>query len=491
MPGAGARWRWLAGLVLLCGAALLIVWFGEFGSTTLRRDRVLATAIVTGLGICGLLFWLLLASGLPVGVRLGGGGGLLGALAVFTLGFEVHGLTMDGVPLFARRGEAEAGTGLPAPHGDPWSDLRRRDGGWPGPSRDLQQPRRHWRLDVGAGFAGFAVAGGLAITQEQRGPYECVVAYDLRGREVWAYGDSARFVDLRAGVGPRSTPVVDGDRVYALGATGWLRCLDAGAGGRLLWRRLVCGQVPAWGLWTSPLLVGDLVVTAAPGGLRAFDRQSGRPRWQSDRAAGDAALVLARAAGMDLIVASGGSGASGHDPRTGVVLWRASWPPSEVVAPVAQPLGGGRILLGGGPSGMRVFDVQAHVGAGGLIAALLWRSPHLRPTLSGVVAADGFLYGLDDGRLVCIDAATGFRRWQGARYGHGRLLVTGTHLLVQSEDGDIAFVARDPEAFRERWRFHALDTRRGWAPPTLRGRWLLVRGDGEAALWELPIPADD
>ena len=134
---------------------------------------------------------------------------------------------MDGVPLFARRGAAEAGTELPAPHGDPWADLRRQDGGWPDPSDDLREPRRHWRLEVGAGFAGFAVAGALAITQEQRGPYECVVAYDLRGREVWAYGDSARFVDLVAGVGPRSTPVVDGGRVYALGATGWLRCLAA------------------------------------------------------------------------------------------------------------------------------------------------------------------------------------------------------------------------------------------------------------------------
>ena len=69
--------------------------------------------------------------------------------------------------------------------------------------------------------------------------------------------------------------------------------------------------------------------------------------------------------------------------------------------------------------------------------------------------------------------------------------MAGTHLLVQSEDGDIALVARDPEAFGETWRFHALDTRRGWAPPTLQGRWLLVRGDGEAALWELPLPTDD
>ena len=116
----------------------------------------------------------------------------------------------------------------------------------------------------------------------------------------------------------------------------------------------------------------------------------------------------------------------------------------------------------------------------------MWRALHLRPTLSAVVQVDGFLYGLDDGRLVCLDATTGFRRWQGARYGHGRLRRAGRHLLVQSEDGDIAVVACDSAQFRQLLRFQAVDTRRGWALPTVHLPWVLTRGTGEAALWELP-----
>jgi outer membrane protein assembly factor BamB len=318
---------------------------------------------------------------------------------------------------------------------------------------------------------------------------ECIVAYDLRrGSEIWAYGDSARFSSWRTGVGPRSTPVVDGAQVYALGATGWLRCLDAADGGRLLWRRHVGAAASAWGLWASPLLWRDLVIVANGRGepLQAFDRQSGEPRWQANTPAGDGAPLLARATGMELVVLSGTTGASGHEPATGVALWRRRWAPSVTVASTAVPLPAGRLLLGGGRGGMRLVDVRRDLGAAGLVAALLWRAPHLRPTLSSVVEADGFLYGLDDGRLVCLEAATGYRRWLGPRFGQGRLLLADDAVLVQSETGDIALVAREPTAFRQLLRFHASDTDRGWAPPLQQGRWLVVRGEGQATLWELP-----
>ena len=447
-----------------------------------------------GVGGIGLVLWLLLASGLATGLRLAGGGGLLGTIAVFALGVELRGMTMDGVPLIAWRGTPEAGAQLPGGRLDIWSGQRSRSSRWPEQSADLQQPRRHWRQEVGAGFAGFALAGGeaatVAITQEQRRSYECIVAYDLRtGSEIWVYADSARFATLRAGVGPRSTPVVDGGLVYALGASGWLRCLAGGDGGRLVWRRRIGARAATWGLWASPVIVDDLVIVAgAPGQqgvpLSAFDRRSGEPRWQVE--AGGGVPILATVAGVRQLILSGVDGASGHLTPTGMTLWRTSWPESDGVLPAFEHLQDGSLLFGGGRGGVRVIDVQAHVGAGGMIVALLWRALHLRPTLSAVVQVDGFLYGLDDGRLVCLDATTGFRRWQGARYGHGRLRRAGRHLLVQSEDGDIAVVACDSAQFRQLLRFQAVDTRRGWALPTVHLPWVLTRGTGEAALWELP-----
>jgi outer membrane protein assembly factor BamB len=106
--------------------------------------------------------------------------------------------------------------------------------------------------------------------------------------------------------------------------------------------------------------------------------------------------------------------------------------------------------------------------------------------LSCVVEAKGYLYGLDDGRLVCLEATTGFRRWRGAWYGHGQVLLAEGLLIVQSEDGYISLVAAEPTDFVEKLRFYAVDTERGWATPVRHGRWLLVRGNSEAVLWELP-----
>ncbi|MDA0336569.1 MAG: PQQ-binding-like beta-propeller repeat protein, partial [bacterium] len=254
----------------------------------------------------------------------------------------------------------------------------------------------------------------------------------------------------------------------------------------------VLGSTPPV-LGSTPLVRGDLVVVTAgaEAGLQALDRLTGEPRWQADTPGGDGAPVLGvTAAGLPLIVASGAAGASGHDPGSGLTLWQASWPASGIVAPKAVPLGRGRLLLGGGPAGVRAYDVQWQIGTAGLIAALLWRTTQLRPALSVGVEADGFVYGLDDGRLVCIDAATGYRRWQGARYGHGRILRAGSELLVQAEDGTVAIVVPSAEGSHERLRFRALHTRRGWAEPLLHDRWLLVRDDDEAALWELPAAVE-
>jgi outer membrane protein assembly factor BamB len=100
--------------------------------------------------------------------------------------------------------------------------------------------------------------------------------------------------------------------------------------------------------------------------------------------------------------------------------------------------------------------------------------------------AGGFVYGLDDGVLTCIDPATGERRWKSGRHGHGQLLLVGGLLLVQTEDGELVLVDPSPDAYRELTRFAALDGKT-WNPPALAGALLVVRNDREAAAYELPV----
>jgi outer membrane protein assembly factor BamB len=102
------------------------------------------------------------------------------------------------------------------------------------------------------------------------------------------------------------------------------------------------------------------------------------------------------------------------------------------------------------------------------------------------VAHDGFVYGLDDGVLACVDPSTGERRWKSGRYGHGQLVLAGRLLIVQTEEGELVLVEPRPDEHRELARVTVFG-RKTWNPPALAGRYLFVRNDLEASAYELPV----
>ncbi|HEY2881646.1 MAG TPA: PQQ-binding-like beta-propeller repeat protein, partial [Pirellulales bacterium] len=136
-------------------------------------------------------------------------------------------------------------------------------------------PKLLWRQPIGIGYSGFALVGNAAITLEQRAEKELVTCYNLKtGELVWHHEILARHHDAVGGDGPESTPTIFDGKVYALGGTGVLRCLDA-ATGHQLWLRDVLADVGtdyetdrkgvSWGRSASPLVVDDLVVVPAGG----------------------------------------------------------------------------------------------------------------------------------------------------------------------------------------------------------------------------------
>ena len=119
-------------------------------------------------------------------------------------------------------------------------------------------------------------------------------------------------------------------------------------------------------------------------------------------------------------------------------------------------------------------------------AERLWKSIRMKSKFGTLIQRDGFIYGLDDGALACIDANTGDLKWKGERYGHGQMMLVGNLLLIMAESGDVVLLEPNPQESRELARFKVF-TAKTWNPPALAGDLLFVRNDQEAACLQLPL----
>ncbi len=356
-------------------------------------------------------------------------------------------------------------------------------------------PQQLWRRPIGLGWSAFAVSGRYAITQEQRGENELVVCYELAsGRPIWSHTNFVRFSEPMGGDGPRATPMIAGGRVYALGATGILDCLDA-ASGKLIWTRATLKEngLPNtyFGKSSSPLVLEDLVVVtggmAKKSSLLAYRRQDGSPAWQAGRDESSfSSPALVTLAGQRQILSVNAASLTAHDPKDGRILWEHGWANNKWPK-CAQPvvLDGDRVFLSASFNAGCVL-LQVKMGADGSFSvAEVWKNRNLKSEFSNLVVRGGFIYGLDDGILACLEIATGQRKWKDGRYGHGQLILVDDLLLVQTEQGPVALLEANPSEYREVARLNALNAKT-WNTPALAGDLLLVRNDQEAVCYRLP-----
>jgi outer membrane protein assembly factor BamB len=363
-------------------------------------------------------------------------------------------------------------------------------------------PIELWRHPVGPGWSSFAVRGNLIYTQEQRGDDEVVASYDAAsGKPVWMHRDSTRFWESNGGAGPRATPTIGNDRVYALGATGILNALDA-LSGKVRWSHNAVDDagvvIPGWGIAGSPLIVGDLVVVAASGALVAYDRTTGEKRWVHKSDGGSySSPHLATIDGTTQILLLAGGGLVGVAPGDGAVLWEHPWPGVPIVQPALIAGGDFLISTAGGMSGsigMRRVSVAraaadpAHGATGTWTVEERWTSNGLKPYFNDFVVHKGHAYGFDGFILACIDVADGKRKWKGGRYGNGQLVLLPDQdlLLVLSEEGELALVGATPDRFTELARMRVLEGKT-WNHPVLAGDLLLVRNGEQMAAFRMPI----
>lgn len=357
-------------------------------------------------------------------------------------------------------------------------------------------PERLWSQPIGLGWSAFAIVGQSAITQEQRAGQEVVVSYDLKsGKTIWMASHDVRFSEPMGGDGPRSTPMFDSGRIYALGGTGLLDCLDA-ATGKHLWTRDTLNELGLknvnFGKTSSPLVCDGVVIVS--GGqdnkntLLAYHCADGSPAWQAgtDKASYSSPMV-ATLAGRKQIVSINAASITAHDPADGRILWQRAWGQDQWPK-CAQPVvvGEDRLLLAASfNAGTILVQIKAEPNDQFSVTDV-WKNNHMKSEFSNVVTKDGYIYGLDDGILACLDVATGERKWKGGHYGHGQVILVGDLLLVQTEQGPVALAEAKPDAFHEAAKLDALHAKT-WNTPALAGSYLLVRNDQEAACFKLPL----
>jgi len=395
-------------------------------------------------------------------------------------------------------------------------------------------PELLWKQTIGTALSGFAVVNGFAITQEQREDQECVVCYEIEtGKTVWIHSATRRYEDYSSfgRIGPRATPLIDEGKVYAVGGTGVLVCLN-GEDGSEIWSYDIaaeCGiqHTPkknsrgleftqetsslTWGRSQSPLLVDDMIVVAgggievvvdkkpkvpdrrveSPGAtLIAINKDSGEEVWRGgDRPIAYGSPMLATVAGVSQIFMVAEDHCVAHDPATGEELWALSWPGSS-----NGPANCSQVTI--------IDDDHLMISKGysaGAQVVLLERdedklvpepeaqdSRVLKTKFSNPVIYEDYAYAISDRFLECADATTLEKQWRRRGFGTGQLLLVGDKLLVHAADGELSLVQATPDQYRE---IGSIKTIKGtcWNTLALSKDLVLVRSDKEAACYRLPL----
>lgn len=321
-------------------------------------------------------------------------------------------------------------------------------------------PKQVWSFNnAGSGYAGFAIAKDSLFTMGLRDGQEFLIAVDAStGKELWSSSAGQKYPN-GWGDGPRMTPTVDGDRVFAIGGQGLLICVEA-KNGKLIWsKNLVTdlgGQLQDWGYTESPLVVGDIVI-CTPGGpqgtLAGLDKSSGAVRWRTSGLTDKAQYsspILIQHEGQPQVVQLVMNRFFGVTPKDGSVLWKKDFPGRVAVIPTPIYEDGIVYVTAGYGVGCEAVRLGTNNSIAPLYSNKVMKNHH-----GGVVCVDGYLYGHSDGAgWVCQELKTGKEIWSHKGFGKGSVTYADGKLICLDErNGDVALVEASTQGWKELSRF--------------------------------------
>jgi outer membrane protein assembly factor BamB len=356
-------------------------------------------------------------------------------------------------------------------------------------------PKLLWSIKaLGEGYGSVALKGDRIYTQGAQDGKSFVFCLNRPdGKTVWIT-PLGRSLGHNRGNGPRATPTVDNDRVYALSENGDLACLKA-ANGSVLWSRNILadfgGSNPEWLISESPLLDGNnLIVT--PGGseacIVALNKLTGQTVWKSKELsdpAGYSSCLAVDVQGVRTIIGFTAKAGVGVRASDGKLLWRYE-PPANQTANCATPVF----------SDNKVFYTSSYGTGCGLLgltakgseikADEIYFSKAMQNHHGGVVLVNGYLYGFSGSILTCLEFTTGKVMWSNRSVGKGSLTYADGRLYLQSENNVVGLADATPTAYTERGRFDIADQGwPSWAHPVVCAGKLYIRNQAVLACYDV------
>lgn len=404
--------------------------------------------------------------------------------------------TLSAVSLVATLLAAGAGAGE-----DGWFQFRgpNRDGisGETGIVRSWSEagPKELWRVPIGDGFAALSIVDGSLYTMDADDENEYAISFDTEtGKERWRVAVGALF-ENDYGDGPRSTPTIDGDRVYVLGSRGRLSALEATTG-ETIWSveasEAFGSKLPVWAFTSAPIVEGDLLIAEVGGtgarAVAAFGKQDGEVRWTAveDELSYSSPIAIDFGGHRQLVfLTKSRIFALNVD---GDELWSSPFAPKLGITPAPPVFVEPDIIFVSASYGVGAKAVRLRAEGAGVVAEDVWEGTQMRNHFNASVALDHHLFGFDTSTLRCLDARTGERRWAKRGLGKGSLIAADGMLIVLSERGKLVLAEATPEGYEE-LASHQVLSGRCWTQPTLSGGRLYLRNHDELVALDLRAAA--
>lgn len=359
-------------------------------------------------------------------------------------------------------------------------------------------PKPAWSAGgLGSGYAAVSVANGRVYTMGLNGTDEKVFALNERdGKPAWSVSTGGGAYRDGTGDGPRCTPTIDGDRVYALGALGDLVCLDAKSGQRR-WHKNILkefdGRNITWGICESPLIDGDKVIVT-PGGrgaaMVALNKDNGNLIWKSrvpgDPNAGYASAIAVDVGGVRQYVNFTARGMIGVRADDGEFLWQNGSAANGTANCSAAVFHENHIFYGSG-YGTGGACLRLESNGNTTRAEELYKTKDMTNHHGGMVVVDGFLYGCDEAILTCLDMVSGKVMWKDRSPGKGSITLADGLLIVRSQDGPVTLVEVNSQRYVEKGQFDQPNRsrRNAWAYPVVANGHLWLRDQETLLCYDL------